>query len=107
MTFGFDGNGFYGDLFDDVEEKKPAAKLTLKKLDESLFYSASHRVQLWVGDSMVVESASTITPMRDSDVQMWARFAVGSNLAKLTWLGVDVKEEFKRFGGDPDDLCML
>jgi len=105
--FGYDANGYYGtsELISRDEEKK-VAPLVVKRVENALFYTSAHKVQIWVGNALIAESAERQHAMRDDEMRAWVRDQIQQNRAHLTWLDVDVRAEFVKFGGNANDLYM-
>lgn len=97
--YGYDANGFYGE-----PESESDNTLVVKQVAQALFYSATHKIQLWAGSTLIAESVESSSPYPTGEVQTWALWQVGTNRVRLTWLGIDVRSEFEKLGGNVDDL---
>lgn len=106
--FGYDANGYYGygEFTNEAEEPKKLAHLDVKRVESALFYTATHRSQVWVGTTLIAESPESSQRMRDDELRVWVRSQIQQNRHQLHGLNVDVQAEFARFGGNPNDLYM-
>jgi len=102
--FGFDANGYYGDLMEMGEGS--TATITLKRVARPMFFTSTHVNQFWVGGTMIAESDETNVAVTTDKMNTWARMVIAVNKDRLVSMHVDVRAEYKKLGGNADDLYM-
>lgn len=84
----------------------PAGSAQLEVLDlyQPLFTSATWTVVLKVGTTTIVASDADDAPHSASVIEWLARAALRSEALRLRRMGVDVRHEYVRLNGNPDDI---
>lgn len=101
--YGYDANGYYGITNDDDVE---LIDLVVKRVSTTMFYTVTHKVQIWTGKVCFIESKETNYPMNDKEMNAWIRRVILDYRDRLSSDGVDIRTEYKKYGGDVNDLYM-
>lgn len=99
-NFDFDDDHWYA----GPSQKTYSQSISVEEKCVTLFLSKSHSLILKVADKIISESNSSSTPQSQNFKAIWVRSVLRSKQGELEVLGVDVKEEYTKWGGDSSDL---
>lgn len=99
-NFDFDDDRWY----QYPEQKTYAKTVSVEEKCITLFLTKSYHLILKVDDKIISESNSSSTLQSQNLKALWVRNVLRTKQSELETLGVNVKEEYTKWGGDSNDL---
>jgi hypothetical protein len=81
------------------EEKKYTSKIEIKHEWTPCFFSATWMIRIFVNDKIFLESEGKDTSWDQDEIENWVRTTLLKKWVELTNMGVNVNEEYEKWGG--------